>query len=452
MLVFRDPTAERCSFMSTKALVVMVFSFTVIGVFPLSIIGDHSTPETAIASSSSDEADSYLYLPLIYNPARYFLPFISQEIFYNPRPANGALNQSLNANLLWQNFLSERTPVGWEIYLEAEDQTPDALVAFAVNPYYDPQTFLPDTQYYWQVVLIDGDGNRITGPVWTFRTDVPFDPSDVDTMVLVPEGEFVMGCDPGNPFGINCAYDIHHYELPLHPVYLDTYEIDKYEVTNVQYRSCVEAGVCNPPKKARSKTRDEYFNHPDYNYYPVLFVSHWDAEDYCEWAGKRLPTEAEWEKAARGTIDTRMWSWGNEDPDCSRLNFNHPGPGWCNGDTTPVGDYLTGASPYGVMNMSGNVFEWVADLYDVGYYLVSPYYNPLGPEVSREVLGGPDSTIPFFTIRGAGYMSDWYYHPVSHRHWGHHADRASKEVGDYDVPLYRNDFVGFRCARSLENE
>jgi len=172
-------------------------------------------------------------------------------------------------------------------------------------------------------------------------------------MVFVPAGDFEMGCDPEFIEGWFCYSD----QIPLHTVYLDAFWIDKYEVTNRQYALCVADRLCTGPTNYSSNTRSDYFNNPNYSNYPVINVSWEDANNYCNWAGKRLPTEAEWEKAARGE-DGRVFPWGTVNINNTLLNFNQS-----IGDTTEVGDYPNGASPYGVLDMAGNVWEWVADWY-----------------------------------------------------------------------------------------
>jgi len=158
-------------------------------------------------------------------------------------------------------------------------------------------------------------------------------------------------------------------------------------VTNDMYRLCVEAGGCSEPQQTGSMTRSTYYNNPDFGEYPVIFVT-WDAASgYCEWAGGRLPSEAEWEKAARGG-DGRLFAWGNEPADGTRVNYcdrNCPGSernedddGYA--DTAPVGSFPLNASPYGVLDMSGNVLEWTNDWFQPFYYESAPDLNPTGPD------------------------------------------------------------------------
>ncbi|NSW53369.1 MAG: SUMF1/EgtB/PvdO family nonheme iron enzyme [Anaerolineae bacterium] len=219
-------------------------------------------------------------------------------------------------------------------------------------------------------------------------------------MVYVPEGVFTMGSEEG---------DI--YEQPAHEVYLDAYWIDMYEVTNEQYEQCVAAGACTKPYKSISQTRDNYYMNPEYGNFPVVYVDWYGAAAYCEWVGGGLPTEAQWEKAARG-VDGRMYPWGNDPPTCSLANFN---PGTvCLGDTSRVGSNPAGVSPYGAFDMAGNVWEWVLDWWDEAYYQSSPVENPTGPVSGefRVMRGGSwindtDSLLSASRVAGNPYW-DWY--------------------------------------------
>jgi formylglycine-generating enzyme required for sulfatase activity len=176
-------------------------------------------------------------------------------------------------------------------------------------------------------------------------------------MVYVPAGEFEMGSTEGRDD-----------EQPVHTVMLDGFWIDQTEVTNAQYALCVAEGACRESAYAH----DGSYNGENY---PVVGVSWQDAANYCAWVGGRLPTEAEWEKAARGT-DGRTYPWGNSAQDCYKANY-----GLCIGwRTAAVGSYPAGASPYGALDMLGNVWEWVADWYDADYYSRSPVHNPQGPD------------------------------------------------------------------------
>jgi formylglycine-generating enzyme required for sulfatase activity len=173
------------------------------------------------------------------------------------------------------------------------------------------------------------------------RTAIP------DDMLGVPGGTFTMGADDwGQPD-----------EQPAHPVTLAPFLLDRTEVTNRAYAKCVAAGVCRKRKQPCVKgdrlAPEKMFLSGDH---PVSCVSQADAETYCRWLGRRLPTEAEWERAARGS-DGRRFPWGGEDPDESRAVFRER-------VTKPVGSYPAGAGPYGHLDMAGNVWEWLADLYD----------------------------------------------------------------------------------------
>jgi len=158
--------------------------------------------------------------------------------------------------------------------------------------------------------------------------------------VDVPAGEFLMGSDPAvDP---NADTD----EMPQHPVYVDAYRISRHEITNGQYERCVRAGVCRVPGNRT------YYDDPDYADHPVVYVDWYDARDFCTWVGKGLPTEAEWEYAARGP-EGHIYPWGNDPPTCERAQF-----GECEGNTVPVGSLPDGASWCGAEDMAGNVWEW----------------------------------------------------------------------------------------------
>jgi formylglycine-generating enzyme required for sulfatase activity len=168
---------------------------------------------------------------------------------------------------------------------------------------------------------------------------------------------------------------------PQHTVELAAFWIDQTEVTNAMYAACVAERNCPKPF---DESVNPYYGKPKYDNYPVVYITWRGAQKYCEWAGRRLPTEAEWEKAARGT-DGRAYPWGNEPPTMSLANFDN-----AIGEPMPVDSYPLGASPYGALNMAGNVREWVADWFHEMYYLVSPLQNPLGPEQgdARSLRGG----------------------------------------------------------------
>ena len=235
-------------------------------------------------------------------------------------------------------------------------------------------------------------------------------------MILIPEGPFLMGVP-------KWARDGGRDEYPNHEVFLHEYYLDKYEVTNGRYLEFIRQTGHRPPKHAMDPTKnlwqDGLMPESIVNL-PVVNVDWFDARAYCEWAGKRLPSEAEWEKAGKGT-DDRRFPWGNVEPTHKHLNFNQK---W-RGESTlvPVGIYEAGKSPYGLYDMAGNVWEWVADWYDMEYYGHSPHTNPLGPDSgTRRVL------------RSSGWQVETPQVRV-----------FTRVAAD---PLNRDHSTGFRCAWS----
>ena len=192
--------------------------------------------------------------------------------------------------------------------------------------------------------------------------------------VRVPEGSFLMGSESG-------AAD----EKPVHRVQGSAFVMDRYEVTNARYHACVRAGACGAPSLSSSNSRTHYFDNPVFADYPVVLVSWKQAVKFCTFAGGRLPSEAEWERAAAGSDAPRTYPWGDSPPDCSKANF-----AGCVGDTDRVGRRPAGQSPYGAFDMAGNVWEWTADWYDASYYRQSPSQDPVGPATGtlKVVRGG----------------------------------------------------------------
>jgi len=242
-------------------------------------------------------------------------------------------------------------------------------------------------------------------------------------MLYIPAGDFLMGSADAD----SAANDD---EKPQHKVYLDAFWIDRTEVTNAQFRKCVEASVCQAPTTCDWGDPTPTYNDDAKSDHPVVCVDWNQAKAYCEWAGAHLPTEAEWEKAARGT-DGRIFPWGNTFDDskvnfCDRnCEFDHKDTDADDGYalTAPVGSYPAGASPYGALDMAGNVREWVADWYDGSYYVHSPVNNPEGPDSGD-----------FRVMRGGSWYPDWSGVRA--------AGRSSRDPGN------TASGTGFRCAGS----
>ncbi len=228
-------------------------------------------------------------------------------------------------------------------------------------------------------------------------------PADIPGMVYIPAGEFIMGSEWGE-------FD----EEPRHEVYLDAFYIDKYQTTNEEYARCVEAKKCARQTCWHVKSLMDPTQ-------PVAGVGWYDALAYCRFADKRMPTEAQWEKAARGT-DERRYPWGDEwRPQW--VNTHHSEDGF--ETTAPVGSFPKNVSPYGVYDMAGNVWEWTHDFHSTTYYRHSEKRNPRGPKTGDK-----------HTMRGGSWMYDVPFFMTA----------ANRSAGR---PLVRKRYVGFRCVKDV---
>lgn len=236
-------------------------------------------------------------------------------------------------------------------------------------------------------------------------------------MILIPAGAYEMGSRKSllelNPTEIFQS-DRHMLgpEDPAHEVVLKAFFIDRFEATNKEYREFIEKTGARTPRYMK----DDEFNKPAQ---PVVGINWQEAADYCKWKGKRLPTEAEWEKAGRGQGPVK-YPWGNEPPDETRLNFDNKV-----GKTTQVGSYDKGKSAYGVHDLSGNVAEWVYDWHFPEYYLFSPKENPQGPERGT-----------YKVIRGGNWRSNGEDVRLTYR--------------NATTPKIRSNSVGVRCVKDTE--
>lgn len=251
-------------------------------------------------------------------------------------------------------------------------------------------------------------------PSPTAKPEPPFgsvqtSPVDGMVQVYVPSGEFLMG-------STGTFSEAELQEMPQHKVFLDGFWIDQTEITQGMFKRCIASGTC-PDVVHDLGEQNANFSNSDYDNHPVVYVT-WDqAKTYCERVGRRLPTEAEWEKAARGT-DGRLYPWGDTPPTEKNALFNNAENG-----TKPVGSYPDGISPYGALDMIGNVREWVSDFYGEDYYDKSPAKNPLGPDEAKDNQ---------HVLRGASFKDALHYTHVAMR-FAH-------------VPMSPGENRGFRCA------
>jgi serine/threonine-protein kinase len=254
--------------------------------------------------------------------------------------------------------------------------------------------------------------------------------------VYIPAGAFTMGGDVDQALAecqkmaVGCQRDWFTNEAPAHVVTLDAFWMDHTEVSNSQYALCVQAGACQPPIQLGAFGLASYYGNPEYAHYPVIYVTWEQANAYCAWVGRRLPTEAEWEKAARGGLEDQQYPWGNAFDDV-QANFCDQSCVWDWANPSYNDKYLAAApagsydpNGYGVHEMAGNVWEWVNDRYSPVYYEASPDVNPQGLD-----KGG------YRVLRGGSWSTVGYNLRV--------ALRSFKE------PTQAGNDIGFRCAASV---
>jgi formylglycine-generating enzyme required for sulfatase activity len=249
---------------------------------------------------------------------------------------------------------------------------------------------------------------------------------------MIPAGPFWLGCSPLDTSAVCTTKG--SPEKPQHEVVLSAYAIDLFETTVAEYGACVQAGACSAPAAAGASAEPFNFGVAGREQHPVNGVSWHQAFTYCQWRGKRLPTEAEWEKAARGGCELHkgecaatalVYPWGNQPADCTRANFAPAKTKGCQmGITAPVGSLPAGRSPYGLWDAAGNVWEWTADWFDAGAYSTSAQRDPQGPTTGQGR-----------TRRGGGYPNEAETMRVARRYG------LTAEVQSSDT--------GIRCARSL---
>ncbi|RPH93792.1 hypothetical protein EHM69_09245 [candidate division KSB1 bacterium] len=259
----------------------------------------------------------------------------------NPVPADSAMFQSVTVDLKWSCSDPDGDPLVYDVYFGTTNNPP--LVSSNIaDTTYDPDTLLANQMYYWRIVAHDNQSHATDGPLWKFTTGAGAPAG----MVAIPACTFIMGA----------AYQA--WATPEHEVTVSPFFMDIYEVTNDEYKQFCDATGHSYPPNPNWPGYSNFFTNPAYAHYPVINVYWQDAHDYAAWAGKRLPTEAEWELAKKGSQDNRLWPWGN--------TWNE---GWANmwydGDayhyTAPVGSFPNDVSPFGCYDMTGNVTEWCED-------------------------------------------------------------------------------------------
>ena len=310
--------------------------------------------------------------------------------------------------------------------------------------------FLMGQESEWPCTCKDTDGDGYGNPICDMCTYPELDCNNTDADVYpgAPElcdgvdnqcpgdagyGEVDEGCMAGIPAGCFDMGDAfgegYIHELPVHNVCISAFEMDVHEATNAEYAECVAGGGCTAPYSSGSFTRPTYYGDPAYDGFPVIWVDWYQAETYCTWAGKRLPTEAEWEYAARGGLAGRRYPWGDTISGTD-ANYVWSGDPWDN-DTSPVEYYdprPTSPNGYGLYDMAGNVWEWVNDWYSSTYY---QYCVDNG--VSNDPPGPPSGTERI--ARGGSWGSAY-------------TEKALRVSARYSPEyLFVYPDLGFRCSR-----
>ena len=320
-----------------------------------------------------------------------------------------------------------------------ETEFPNLLDELDLKPYFsmDRQTFEVFDEDSYELDVENNLFKISTKFLGNFHIGFPKDlvkqedanQSGIAEMVLIPAGEFEYGAPKGTPTGLSEEENGLKQSEGTNKVYLSSYYIDKYEVSNSQYELCENAGVCTEPHDVTSIMYQNYHHNPTYAGFPVIWVSYNQAATFCQWAGKKLPTEAQWEKAARGKTMIK-YPWGEKEPDANieaaQANFTA-----VFGDVTSVMWGEDGKSPFGVYNMAGNVAEWT----DTWYNLDSYYHKRTDDVVVNDPIGPADSPTGEKVIRGGSWVSL--------------EDEITTYARDKAFPNYRYYNLGFRCVQPV---
>ena len=331
----------------------------------------------------------------------------SQTVLTPPSHLEAVAGTDYGINLSWQDnsenedgFVIERKTGSGGEYSVIDSVDPD------ITSYTDTG-LSPELTYYYRVYAYSSEGDSdYSGEASATAPSLPAQLASISA-----------GCfDMGDAF-----HEGDWDETPVHEVCISDFQMDTTEVTNAVYQICVDAGVCTPPGGIDSETRDPYYGNPDYDDYPVIRVNRNQADTFCQWAGGRLPTEAEWEFAARGGLSGNRYPWGDNDPVCTPGEDNGAQFELCSpGDTVEAGSF--GSNGYGLYDMAGNVREWVSDWYDEHYYWTSPTDDPQGPDWgNRGIVRGGSWEDPENSLRVA--------------------DRRDRN------PNSQDEKIGFRCVR-----